>query len=181
MFNKFKKNVFAIGFGEIDRTIKKQAKKNKSIIYGARSINAQVSGVLRRQTGDYDLFSKAPKKSATNIANKLNRKAGYPFFFVKPAMHPGTQKVMHIGQDLKKNTQDDYNIADYTKMPKNVPYIVRRGVRYRKLTEEEKAKLKSLRDKQYAFRHKKDAYDLQSIQSNKRLKRGLYNGFYTTK
>ena len=163
-------NPFSLSFGIIDKTIKKQAKKDKSIIYGARAINKQVTGVLRRRTYDYDLFTKAPKKSATRVARTLNKKAGYPFFFVKKAKYPHTQKVMHVGRDLKKNTRDDYGVADYTKMPKKVPYIVVNGIRYRRLTEEQKAKLKSLRDKQYAFRHKKDAYDVQSIKSDKKLR-----------
>ena len=46
------------------RIIKKQARENQEIIYGARSMNKQLAfAPLRRATEDWDILSKTPKKS----------------------------------------------------------------------------------------------------------------------
>ena len=80
-----------------------QTKKDKNIIYGARSINAQV-GVLSRSTDDYDVFTKNPRNSAIKTEKNFDKISGADNFYTKPAMHPGTFKVMSKGNDMKKGT-----------------------------------------------------------------------------
>jgi len=157
---------------QLNQSLLQQTRKNKNIIYGARSINKQIHPLLRRRTYDYDILSPTPKKSAQITEKNYDKIIGSNQFYVKPALHPGTWKVMHIGSDMKKATKDDIGYVDYSKTPRPVPkYKVINGIRYRKLCEEEKAKLKSLNDPQMAFRHKKDLQDLKVIRQSKRLLR----------
>lgn len=147
-----------------DKAILAQAKKEKSIVYGAQSIKAR-RGVLARNTEDWDIFSKSPKKSAKTTEKKLDKIYKRDQFYTKPAMHPGTHKVMSKGADRRKGTKDDWGVADYTKMPKPKPPVNKiNGVRFRTLAQEAKAKRTSLRDKTQKFRHKKDSTDLAIIE-----------------
>jgi len=149
-----------------------QAKQDKNIIYGAQSINAQVPNIFTRSTSDYDILTKNSKASANKTEKKFDKIVGDNLFYTKPAMHPGTHKVMFIGEDLKQGTKDDFGFVDYTNFPNPMPkYKTINGIRYRSLTEEARAKRKSLRDKQYAFRHAKDRRDLNNIMRYKRFGR----------
>lgn len=149
--------------GEVKRKILNQTKKEGNIVYGARSIQAQ-TGIFSRGTEDYDIFSKKPEKSAMATEKELDKVTLGDNYYVKSALHPGTWKVMDKGFDNKKGTKDDFGIVDYTKFPKPKPKTVTiRGVKYRKLSEEEKAKRKSIKDPAYKFRHKKDKEDLNRM------------------
>jgi len=146
-----------------------QTKKNKDIIYGQRSINAQIPGMLTRQTSDYDIYTKNPKKAAMKIEKKFDNIVQSNQFYTKPALHPGTYKVMHYGQDQIQKTKDDVGVIDYTNIPKPKPGIkIVNGIRYRNLAGEAKAKRKALRDKAFSFRHKKDMQGLNSIKLYRR-------------
>lgn len=148
---------------DVERTILNQARKEKSVIYGAQSIKKQI-GIFARGTNDYDVLSFKPKKSAKRTEKSLDKLYGWDNFYVKPAKHQGTYKVMDEGNDGRKNTDDDFNIVDYTIMPKPRPsFVVINGVRYRKISQEKIAKLKAIRDKSYAYRHAKDKEDLARI------------------
>lgn len=149
--------------GSVRQSILNQAKKEGNIIYGAQSIKKQI-GIFSRRTEDYDIFSKKPKRSARTTEKNLDSLYGYDAFYTKPAMHPGTWKVMDKGLDEKKNTEDDFGVVDYTNMPKPKPKSRNYGgVSYRDLSLEKKAKLKSIRDPEFSFRHKKDKEDLARI------------------
>lgn len=149
--------------GKIKVAIENQTREDKDIIYGGQSIKKRL-GAVGRKTRDYDIFSKKPKLSARKIEKKLDKVYGMDAFYVKPAEHPETIKVMHIGIDKKAKTKDDYNVIDYSPTPKPTPrFDIINGIRYRKLSAEKKAKLKSLKDKEYEFRHPKDKEDLQRI------------------
>jgi hypothetical protein len=164
-------NPFEITFPELktfhplqENTIKNQAKREKNIIYGARSVQAQIGFIGSRPTDDWDIFSKKPKKSAMKTERVLDRLWGYDKFYTKPAMHPGTFKVMNKGFDNRKGTKDDYGVVDYTKMPKPPPRTINiLGNRYRKLSQEKSSKFKALRDKTQKFRHQKDREDVERI------------------
>ena len=149
--------------GKTQKAILEQTKEEGNVIYGGRSIQKRI-GVFSRPTEDYDIFSKKPKKSAVKTEKKLDKLHQDDLFYVKRAIHPGTWKVMSKGRDLKQNTKDDYGVVDYSKFPKPTPkFEVIDGVKYRSLAAEKKAKMKSLRDKEFAFRHKKDREDLNRI------------------
>jgi len=148
---------------KIKETILNQTRKDKNIIYGAQSIKKQL-GILGRETQDYDIFAKKPKTSALKTDRRLDKIWGSNHFYVKKAEHKGTWKVMNKGLDGKKGTRDDVGIVDYTKMSRPTPrYVVIEGARYRILSQEKKAKYKSLRDKKMKFRSEKDREDVERI------------------
>lgn len=145
-----------------DNIIENQVKKDKNIIYGARSIKKRL-GWFGRETSDYDIYSNSPRRSAVKLERKLDKGVKANLFYSKPAMHKGTYKVMSSGFDRKRGTEDDYGIADFTKPKGRIRTTTIQGIRYDLLSEERKNKIKSLKDKKMQFRHEKDKNDLQRI------------------
>jgi len=152
-----------------DNIIESQVIKDKNIIYGARSIKKRL-GWFGRETRDYDIYSNTPRKSALKLERTLDRKSKGDFFYVKPALHKGTFKVMGKGFDGVKNTKDDYGLVDFTKPTRKIKVNIINGIRYDLLDEEKKNKLKSLKDKKMKFRHKKDKDDLNRIRLFQKVK-----------
>lgn len=157
----------------IDKVILNLAKKKKHVIYGARSIEAQ-AGLFSRDTSDYDILSKTPKKDAKILKNKLNKLMQLNYFYTKPAKHKGTWKVKGLGMDFKKDTEDDESIADYTRhftgLPDNVETVTKNGVKYRHLKYELKRKVAVTKDPEYAFRKEKDKDDIKRIKGYLKVK-----------
>lgn len=162
MKSKLPKNP-RIGYNNISDTLLKQARKEGNIVYGAQAIKKRL-GINSRTTRDYDFYSKMPKKSALNSEKTLDRLSKKDVFFTKKGLNKTTYKVKYKGVDGKANTKDDIGIADYTQTPKKLPKTFTfRGVRYRSLREELKAKTKLLKDKSYKFRRQKDLDDVRRI------------------
>lgn len=151
--------------------VKRQAKRNKEIIYGAQAIKHQIFEPLSRPTLDWDLFSSNPKKSARQLERSLDKSAGGNWFYTKPAQHPGTHKVMDIGQDMKKGTDDDFGVADYTEMQRGVKTRTIRGVKFTRLSEVSKSKRAVLKDPESKYRHEKDRQDLEIIRQGQMARR----------
>lgn len=153
----------------VEKEVKNFLRQNKNIVYGVRSINAQAN-ILTRPTADWDAYSKTPEKSANQLQKRLDKLVKGDYFYHKPAKHKGTWKVKTFGNDLKKNTEDDEEIADFSVPDKNYPFTTIDGIRYRKLKFEMKAKASSLKDKEMKFRHEKDRNDLNRIKANLKIK-----------
>lgn len=151
-----------------EKIILDKTKKSGDIIYGARAIQKHL-GTISRPTEDYDIFSNNPKGRAKQMDKKLDSLYGFDYHYVKKGQNPGTWKVKGRGLDMKKGTEDDEGVVDYTKTPKPAPKsVVYNGIKYRVLSEEAKGKRQALRDKKFAFRHEKDRRDLDLINSVKR-------------
>lgn len=161
------------GFMTRDLVIKEKIRHDKDIVYGARAMNAQLPIPYQRHTQDYDVFSTTPQKRAIELERSLDKHSGGNYFYVKPAMHPGTFKVMDIGFDNKKGTYDDFGVADYTKPNRKIKAVKRNGIRYASLSERAKDARKSLSDPMFSFRHEKDRMDLYRIREGKKLRRFL--------
>jgi hypothetical protein len=164
--------------GVIDQMLNKDGfilgftKKRGHIVYGARSLQAQ-NHLFGRDTQDWDILSSTPKKCARDLKNLLNEKTTSNHYYKKPAKHKGTFKVRTKGNDGIKGTDDDEDIADFSKKEGKIPYIKKDGVKYRSLAEEIKAKKKSVADPEFKFRHKKDKDDLNRVKGFLRVKRIL--------
>lgn len=156
--------------GNLQKSIRKFIRMNSNVVYGARSINAQAN-IISRPTNDWDIFSSNPKRSANQLQRVLDKLVGGNYFYSKPAQHKGTWKVKSVGADLKAGTRDDQEFADFTKPEKKVNFVTIKGIRYRALKEEIKAKQNSLNDQGMKFRHGKDRADLERIKSNMILKK----------
>jgi len=156
-----------------DYIIKKKVKRDGDIIYGGRAINAQVPAPFQRVSIDYDVLTKTPKKRANELDRLLDNTAGGNFHYVKPAMHPGTFKVMDKGSDGRKGTSDDFGIADYSKPSRKVKSVKIRGIRYVALSERIKDAKTALADPMFSFRHDKDRRDLMNIKLAKKFRRSF--------
>jgi|26BtaG_2_1085354.scaffolds.fasta_scaffold01215_2 hypothetical protein len=140
-------------------------KKHKHIVYGSTSINAQSSFPLIRHSSDFDIFTKSPNRSANELDRKLDKTRGGDYHYVKPAIHKGTFKVMDIGFDLKPRTEDDFNLADFSRIPRNLKIKIINGIRYASLDFTKKTKQRILKNKKFDYRHKKDREDLKLIEA----------------
>ena len=152
-----------------------EARKRRQIIHGARAMNKQLPLGFQRPTQDYDIFTKKPKQTANRIQSILDQEVagGRDEFFTKPAIHPGTYKVVHVGEDMKKDTEDDITVVDYTEMPTAMPTIRVNGLRYETLKHIKEHRKQTLKDPEARFRHEKDREDLERIELSKSL-RGIY-------
>jgi hypothetical protein len=81
-----------------------KAQKEKQIIYGARAINIQLPKYLEKETKDYDILTKKPKRTAKEVITELNRRVGREEFKLVKAKHKGTYKI----KDSKGKTVVDY-------------------------------------------------------------------------
>lgn len=169
LFNNFKRVKTSLNIGTF---IENQARKNNEIIYGARSLKKQIGLFsLARPTSDYDVYSSKPKRSAVKIEKTLDQSSGGNNYYVKPALHPGTYKVIDVGFDQKKNTRDDFGVVDYTKPDRRIKFKKINGIKYAAISEIVKDRKKSLADKESAFRHPKDRRDLSLIDAARRFYR----------
>lgn len=155
---------------EIDKVVKNQVRKNKSVVYGAQAIKHHI-GFMARPTQDWDILTNNPQKAARQLQMSLVKRSRSNDYFIKQAKYPGTIKVKHKGVDGIANTKDDLEVADFTLSNKPIQTVTYDGVRYVALNEVVKDKKKSLRDEESAFRHQKDLEDLKRIEFSKQFLR----------
>lgn len=154
----------------VRKTILNLAKKRKQTIYGARSIQAQAS-LFARDTKDYDIFDKRPKQASRILKDELNKIMGIKYYYNKPAKHQGTWKVKGKGADMKKETDDDENIVDYSiNQYGKYKTVIINGNRYRDLKKEIERKKATINDPEYKFRKEKDQNDLNRIRNYLKVK-----------
>lgn len=137
----------------IKQTILEKAQKDKQIIYGARAINAQLPTSINKDTEDYDILTKKPKKSAKELVEELNKK-GKNKYYVEKAMHKGTFKV----KDINGKTVVDY--TQLRRLPKTTKYL---GNDYYDKSSIKRNIAKSLNKKENDYRLNKDKDTLQRI------------------
>src|SRR4030067_550765 len=152
--------------GDIPGIIESEARDKKQIIYGRQAMNKQRPGYLHPPTEDYDVYTRRPKQTADKMQNRLDKKiTHYDMFYSRPAQHPGTYRVLNVGVDMKRNTEDDIEVADYTTKPNKISTVKINGIQYESMQSIVKNKQKILQDKASAYRHEKDKYDLQRIKA----------------
>jgi len=148
---------------KIDSVVINNAQKNKQVIYGSVAMNKQLSPIVTKKSGDFDVYSKTPRKSADTSQKQMDKVVGADDFYHKMAIHSGTWKVLHEGPDGKKRTEDDVGIVDYTKIPRQIKTVSIQGTSYERLDSIAKGKRKTLRDKKSRYRHEKDKDALTRI------------------
>jgi hypothetical protein len=127
----------------------------REIIYGEMALKKRFPSYLERPTQDIDVYSPTPRRDARQAEKALDRRFGGNYFEVRKAQHQGTYKVVSLA--------NDEGYADFTRKPKNVPSDRIGKHRYLKLSEEIKHRERSLRDKDYEWRHGKDRDALNRI------------------
>ena len=115
-FHKKKHQIPVIIYSTIDK---------HEIIYGEKALKKRFPNYLERHTQDYDIYTKTPLKDAREAERALDKSFGGNYFYVKPAQHPGTYKVVAYAN------QEGY--ADYSKPEGRIPYDVIDGKKYVKL------------------------------------------------
>lgn len=138
----------------IDDIILSTIGKNE-VIYGEQALRAYFPKYLERHTQDYDVYSSKPFRDARQAEHKLDKKFGGDFFYVKPAQHPGTYKVM--------SNVNEEGYADFTRKPPKTKYKKIHGKNYISLNIEKQHRLKSLNDPESSWRHGKDRDALNRI------------------
>ncbi len=140
---KFFKNKKRVG-----RIIISHVKKKGLILFGQKATNRQLPKDLRKDTDDYDIFSKTPKRTANRIERKLDKKFKGNFFEVRPALHKRTHKVIsRIGNK---------GIVDVSKPNRKIPIVTRKKIKLASLEFQKQQIRKSLKNPEFKFRHPKD-------------------------
>ena len=145
----------------IKPTIKSTIGK-KEIIYGETALNHYFPKWLDRPTQDVDVYSKTPRKDARQAERKLDHVFGGDHFYVKPALHKGTYKVVaHANQE---------GYADFTKPEQKIPHKVVGGKNVVALSFVKERIKKTLADPESKYRHSKDRDALNRIRIYERMK-----------
>lgn len=145
----------------ISNNIKTQSHRTGNIIYGCQSVNAQVKPEFRRQTTDYDIYSKKPKHDAIELEQKIDRHVNANIAQVRQVSYEREGKK---GKMYRVELKNFDNLADYNKMPKEKIKTVKiGGVKYMALGESEKKYMKII-DDNYVERLPNATNDLQRIQ-----------------
>lgn len=151
--------------------VRNRLRTTKNIMYGARAMNRQLPMMYHRHTEDFDIYSKRPRKDAMHLERLLDKDSRGDNYYVKPALHPGTWKVMDEGYDKIKGTKDDIGIADYSRPNRRIRTVTIDGISYAHLSERVKDAKRSLKEPIFAFRHEKDRRDLWRIKQGRKLGR----------
>lgn len=161
----------ARAYYERDNAIKNQSRREKSIIYGGQALVQQLGG-LARNTRDWDIKSKNPKRSANFLQGQLDRRAGQNLYYRTPSKFKrGVQKVVFIGDDHRRETKDDIGIADFSPLKRSDKFVVRQGLRYATLASREMDARRALKQKQFEFRSEKDRQDLANIAAYRKFRK----------
>ena len=137
--------------GVVDRVIRKRLAETKRIIHGGRAQNIQLPRHLERPTKDWDVFTKTPKKAATNMDKALDKKFGGDLFHVKKGIGSPGIKVFKV----KSNVTNEA-IIDYATPTKTISWIAKRGKRFATLKQQVEHARENLKDSSKKFRASKD-------------------------
>ncbi len=137
-----------------------KAQKDEQIIYGTRALNRQVPTPLKRETVDYDILTKKPKKSAQQLVEELNRRLGKEEFKVAKAKHRGTFKI----KDASGKT-----VADYTQLKRIPSTKTSWGNKVKDLSSIKKSITRSLKKPGNEFRKPKDTDALNRIKISEEM------------
>ena len=150
----FKRNV-----GVAHRVIRTHLAKNpKLIVHGSRSQNVQLPRYLERKaTFDWDIFSKTPKKSATKLERKLDKKFGGDYFRVKP----GATKRLKVNKVISNVTEQSF--ADFSIPDRIVPTTSIRGKMFATLRDQKLKAQSNIKDPTKSFRREKDLNFLRRV------------------
>jgi hypothetical protein len=146
----------------ISKSIVKTVKQKKWTIHGGHAIMTQLPKHLRRETEDYDIWSRGPKRSSTYLHGVLERREPGEQFS-QSRMKIGGHKNTYVYRVIDKETGKV--VADFMTTPsgKNL-YVVIKGVRYETLKHAKSKYAQILSNPELRQRHAKARGDLQRIE-----------------
>jgi len=133
--------------------ILRQAEKGQ-VIHGAMATNVQLPSHLRSKTKDYDIFTTKPKKSAIEMAKKLNKAVGSKRYIVVKGQHKGTYKI---------KTQEGKTIIDYTQLKRKPKTKKIYGIEYHDIKSIKRHTKRLIKKPETEFRREKDMSTLERI------------------
>ena len=147
----------------IRQVVLDMVQKKGQVIHGARAFNVQVPAHLRKETEDYDVFTKNPKKAARELVNTLRRRLGNGDIKVVKGKHKGTFRV-------KKN---DETIADFSQSRKPIKSKNILGIKYKAISTIKRGTQRLVKSPSKEFRREKDLTTLQRIQELERIEQAI--------
>ncbi len=147
-----KRKLFNRNKNVINRVVRNFLSKNKTgIVHGTRSTNAQLPRDLNRETLDWDIFVKNPKKRAKQLERALDKKFRGDFFHVKKGIGSPGVKVWKV-----KDNFNDEGFVDFATTEERVPSIPKRGVRFAILKQQVAKAKRNVKNPELKFRRDKD-------------------------
>jgi len=128
------------------------AQREKQIIHGSRAFNIQSPVYLRKETKDWDVFTKKPKKYAEHVAERLSRILGKKVDVIR-GKHKGTYKV-RINEET---------IADYTQLKRKPKTKSSWGVKVKDIKSIKKNVQRLIKSPKTEYRREKDIDTLERI------------------
>lgn len=154
--------------------IENHTRRNKNIIYGGRAVNAKVGPDFSRQSHDYDIYSKFPKRHAIQIEKRIDRKIGADVAHVEEVAFDNRDGKSGKMYRVVTKPYGDPDV-DYNLMPSSIEFETINGIRYETLGKAEEKYKKMIREGEEK-RYYKARLDLQRIQMSKIFKK-LERGF----
>jgi len=137
--------------------IKQQAKKTGNVIYGCRGINGIVGKSLSRPTHDFDVYSKNPKKHATQLERHIDKTTGLDMAYVEEIPYTTTENKK--GKLYRVVTRPEGDVdADFNIMPKNIDITRVKGINYVSLKSAEKKFPEMMKEDKRKFNTMMDTY-----------------------
>lgn len=136
----------------VNRVVRGFLAKNKvGIVHGTRATNAQLPKGLNRETLDWDVFVKNPKKRAIQLERLLDKKFGGDFFRVQRGIGSPGVRV----QKIISNVTDE-GFVDFATPNRKVDSVAKRGVRFATLEDQLKRARINIKKPELKFRRRKD-------------------------
>jgi hypothetical protein len=126
-------------------------------------VNKQVKPEFRRDTSDYDIYSKQPRKHALELEQSIDNHVNADIAHVKQV---GYERDSEKGKMYRVELKNFDNIADYNPTPSGMKCIIIDGIRYQRLGDANKKYLKMIKD-EYMERLPKATQDLDRIHLDK--------------
>ena len=149
------------------KTIENQSKRYGNILYGCYAVNKLLGRGFQRDTYDLDVYSRQPRKHAIQLEKTIDRGVGANISYVEKTGYPekGRFKTLY-----RVKLRNEVTEADYNRMPRDIKYTTKRGVRYETLDRAVKKYEKMLREPETG-RGFKATIDLGRILDYKLIKR----------
>lgn len=136
--------------------IRNYLRKEKKVLYGARALNEHMPPHLDRHTIDFDVYAKKPKLDALKVEKQLDKELGGNYFYVKPAVHKGTWKVV--------DSISEEGVADFTRVRRKPKHLTTLdGINYARLKDLKRRLKLILKKKRFEHRWKRAREALKRI------------------
>lgn len=151
---------------ETENIILNFARRSKGIIHGAKALNERLPRNLYKKTRDFDIYVAKAKVKAKELSEELNRASNRKSYEVMEGKHKGTYRVIY------KPTKT--SVADITSPKGKIPHDISLDkLRFIKIGLLKKRALKTLKNLEYSYRHKKDLATLKRIEMLESIKRKM--------